>query len=200
MVHSMKQLGFTLIELLVVTAIVALLIGLLLPAVRKVREAAARAKCANNMKQLALGLHGYHDGNGRFQAATTIIPSLPALPAPETKAGTSRAPWAILVLPCIGQDQLFQVFNTTTGTFNGTWTLFRGGSEKARQYTNRAPSFECPSDPNSILSTTRRTTLPCSVAARYHQPRIPRLVITVYATRKMSIVGNGGRGTTALCT
>jgi prepilin-type N-terminal cleavage/methylation domain-containing protein len=149
--------GFTLIELLVVIAIIAILIGLLLPAVQKVREAAARTQCANNIKQIGLGLMNYESTYGKLPPASQV---------PWTKVGSGDdnmdytklfgPNWAVLLLPYIEQQALYQQANVQSypgiptpvaqtnvqpaGVNGLTWRWVVGTTVKP---------YLCPSDPNN---------------------------------------------------
>jgi prepilin-type N-terminal cleavage/methylation domain-containing protein len=131
------RLGFTLIELLVVIAIIGILIALLLPAVQKVREAANRIKCTNNLKQIGLALHNYHDSMQSFPPAY-----IDGNTDPTTDAAFDLGPgwgWASVILPYLEQTNIYnQVdFNQTVGL------------NSISQLT--LPIFLCPSD--EILPT-----------------------------------------------
>ena len=130
--------GFTLIELLVVIAIIAVLIGLLLPAVQKVREAASRMKCANNLKQLGLAAHHYHDAHQHLPPAVGYYPP----------AAGALGPYFFHLLPYVGQDNLYR---SALGSVpfpppDGPTAVYYPGNNGV--YSQRVNVFLCPSDPS----------------------------------------------------
>jgi prepilin-type N-terminal cleavage/methylation domain-containing protein len=125
--------GFTLIELLVVIAIIGVLIGLLLPAVQKVREAANRMSCANNLKQLALGVHNFHEAHGTFPPNNIFTYD-------PTKPNWS---WLANLLPMIEQDNLYRAANIGGSPPNAI-------NQSLPQIATRVKTFLCPSDPDAF--------------------------------------------------
>ncbi|TWU20696.1 Type II secretion system protein G precursor [Novipirellula galeiformis] len=152
-----SKMGFTLVELLVVIAIIGVLVGLLLPAVQAAREAARRMSCSNNMKQLGLALHNYHDTHQKFPPS--VVASGP-IESGSAKPGVGNVRnhrgWQML-LPFIEQAALYEAFDfslaSSSCTVSSTNTLGgpkpgEAGNANDVVVSTSIPAFLCPSDPN----------------------------------------------------
>src|SRR5688572_19266635 len=131
--------GFTLIELLVVIAIIAILIGLLLPAVQKVREAAQRTQCQNNLKQIGLGLHNYHDANNALPPSWKY-----AVPSGGVPYATFHG-WGVYVLPFLEQSALYQRYDFNKDSFE---------EPNLSVVLTPLKMFECPASPDPARVVT----------------------------------------------
>lgn len=129
-----RSRGFTLIELLVVIAIIAILIALLLPAVQQAREAARRTECKNNLKQLGIALHNYHDVHSQFPSGWIGVEN----GVPSAHEGLNGAGWGTMLLPYIDQSPLYN-------QFEASYAIEAPINDPFRLTT--LTMFRCPSDP-----------------------------------------------------
>jgi prepilin-type N-terminal cleavage/methylation domain-containing protein/prepilin-type processing-associated H-X9-DG protein len=153
MKNPLMRRAFTLIELLVVIAIIAILIGLLLPAVQKVREAAARIKCQNNLKQLVIALHNYHSAYDRFPPGfNTPKPWVDSYPDYFDGAWA----WSSFLLPYVEQDNLYKAMGVSENTMfgGGVQSCFPANVPGQLSQT-KLTIFRCPSDTGPDINPIR---------------------------------------------
>uniref|UniRef100_A0A7C2NZC1 DUF1559 domain-containing protein n=1 Tax=Schlesneria paludicola TaxID=360056 RepID=A0A7C2NZC1_9PLAN len=141
-----RRAAFTLIELLVVIAIIGVLVSLLLPAVQQAREAARRAQCTNNLKQLGLALHNYHDAHRVFPAAY-LADTRDASRDPNTFDGPNGFAWGTMLLPALDQSPLYNQFDLGRPCWDPV---------NAAPARTRLPVFLCPTATNTDGLTTVR--------------------------------------------
>ena len=155
--HSRAVTGFTLVELLVVIAIIGVLVALLLPAVQAAREAARRAQCVNNMKNLILGVHNYHDSVGHFPPGYMNL-------SPTQNVRGEGWGWGALILPYIEQQPIHQVLGVDRREMSEARDEALTNATVRQAYQSNLTLFRCPSDSGDDLiggtvEPTRLTTI-----------------------------------------
>lgn len=153
--RSRNRFGFTLIELLVVIAIIAILVALLLPAVQQAREAARRTQCKNNLKQIGIALHNYHDVHSIFPPG--CVDSNRATNSPtDAQNNLNGLAWSVFLLPMLDQAPLYNQIDTQTGGFAFSWQdkNFDGSlTDPIDAARTVIPAYICPSDPMGGINT-----------------------------------------------
>lgn len=182
--------AFTLVELLVVIAIIGVLIGLLLPAVQGARESARRTQCNNNLKQLALAQHTYHDQNGAF--AVSIRPS--------GSTTLPRIAWETLLLPQLELQSVYdkydqkQNWSSTTPAVSGPQATFNISNETVGR--TRVATFECPSapDPNGRFDDDPQISAYNATVAPIDYSAVWRVANRLYTTPSPAIIDQASAG------
>ena len=166
-IHPVRR-GFTLIELLVTVAIIGILVGLILPAVQAAREASRRMQCANNLKQIGLGLHQYHDAHGCLPPGRTLSGdprySTPGVPC----SGNVDRSFLFAILPHVEQTALFNASNQDASIF---------GPENLTTRAAGVAVYACPSDPDAGVPRSGSF----EVAPPPPVPDLSKLTLTSYA-------------------
>ena len=178
-----KQKGFTLIELLVVIAIIAVLVALLLPAVQQAREAARRSQCKNNLKQIGLALHNYHDTANCFPYAYMV-----------NFNNLDVNSWGTMILPQLDQQSLYNLYNCSVPPINEAAAFgFPAAVIKSNIaiISTKLTVFACPSTPNGIQ--IYQGVLPANSAG----PGLPPINVTWSAAQADYCIPSGVRGTFA---
>jgi prepilin-type N-terminal cleavage/methylation domain-containing protein len=141
--------AFTLVELLVVIAIIGILIALLLPAVQAAREAARRSQCLNNLKQLGVAMHNYHDSKGTLPPGLGVVESATGSLSVNCCYGT----WQMLILPYLEQANVSDLYQNWGGNPADPGPRYSGGPNTTNVTTKRFATLTCPSDmPNAPIS------------------------------------------------
>ena len=165
MIRAPRRRGFTLIELLVVIAIIAILIALLLPAVQQAREAARKTQCKNNMKQIGLALHNYHDSfnvfphSHSYDSVAAVPPAGEPIDAtlgggntcrptgPDHQGTFSRAPWSVLILPYFDESPLYNRFDMAQPFFGRKDHDAVPSTNYQFQRLDSPENYRCPTNP-----------------------------------------------------